>query len=166
MDKRIAVETAQANKFSPRQSRNHGEDAALLGVSHFGLKPDQVVQRPLAVFLTQLNYRVGPSAGALIDKSDCAHRPERQSVLAAVSHLFNGHAAFERHEALETMRRHAFGANQRIDEAVILLACKRQVQVIVAITIVARGSEGDVHVDGFGSYNWRDRIIKVEMLLP
>ena len=88
---------------SPGISAKH---AALLGIGHLGLKADEIIERPFAILLAQLHHRVGPLAGARIDQADSAHWTEGQRFLAAVGHLFDGHAAFEGHETLETMGRH------------------------------------------------------------
>ena len=107
VDKRIAVQTAEPNKLGVGQTGNQRKHPALLGIGHFGLKTDQIIKRLLAIFLAQLHHRIGTIAGARIDQTHGAHRPEGKSFFAAVGHFFDRHTAFEGNKALEAMGRHS-----------------------------------------------------------
>ena len=96
------------------------------------------------IVLAQLHHRERALAGARIDEADRAHRPKRQRVAPAPRHLLDRHAALEVDAALEVLGRHLLGReHHRVDEAVVLVARQRAVEIVVAALAVARRREGD-----------------------
>ena len=166
VDKRVAMQASQPYELGIAQSGKQRKHPTLLAVGHLGLKTDQIVKRSLAVFLTELHDRVGPATRAWIDQAHRAHWTECESFTAPIGHFFDRHASFESDKTLEAMGRDALSAEQSIDECAVLLARQRQVQVIVAAFAVARRAIRNVHVDGLGRNDRRDRVVEIQVLLP
>ena len=113
--------------------------------------------------LTQLEHRPRPATGAGIGESDRPHRPEAQRLRPAPGHLLDRQAPLEIRHLVEFMRRELIRFDQRRDEAVVLLACERGVEVVVAVPLAIAGERVDPGlVQRFPAYDRCDRIVEGE----
>ena len=98
------------------------------------------------------------------------HGAEAQRIAAAPRDLFDGQAGFEIADGIfGDMRGDALRREQLVDEALVLLAIERAIQVVVRAVggfAVARRPEGDVGVHGFGVDDGADAVVKEQPLGP
>src|SRR5438034_8020245 len=73
VDVRVAVKRAVAQELRALEPRDHAEHPLLLGGPEARLEADEVPHLPGAVFLAQLDHRVGLTPGA----SPGIHQPHR-----------------------------------------------------------------------------------------
>ena len=115
--------------------------------AHVILKSHQVVAAGAQVFLAKLHHGVGTAAGARIDQAHRLHGTEAQGFAAAPGDFFDGQAGFEERSLIFwDVGGNGFGGEQRVDEALVLFAIERAIQIIVGAVerlAVARGAEGD-----------------------
>src|SRR5206468_2741710 len=130
------------------------------------LKPDEVVTVGSLVLLPKLNDRISPAACSRIVQSRRLHRPEAKSILASPGSLFDGQAAFEvRRFVFLDMWLVGFRPQQRFDERLVLLFVEWAIDVIVRAVegfAIARCTERKRHVDGIGSNDGADAVVKEE----
>ena len=140
---------AEAHELGAFEARDQAQNPRLLAESQVVLESHQVVAVGAQVLLAQLHHGVRPAPGARIDQSHRLHGAEAQRLAAAPRQLFDGQAGFEiRRLVFRDMGRHALAGEQRVEEALVLLAVERAVDVVVGAVerlAVARGAEGDVH---------------------
>ena len=107
---RVPVNRAEAQELRVLETRDHPEDALLLGDAEARLEPDEVPHAPAAILHAQLHDGVRFAPGARIDEADRLHRPEAQRVAAAARHLLGRHAALEVRHGVELVRRRYWSA--------------------------------------------------------
>ena len=84
------MQTAEPGEFGLRQTRNHSEDARLLGMFQLGLKTHDVKQRPEPVILTKLHHGIGSILGAMwIRQPEWLHWSVTQCFAPALGHHLN-----------------------------------------------------------------------------
>ena len=108
------------------------------------LKTHQVVAVGAQILLAQLHHGIGPMAGARIDQAHRFHRTKPQRVASAARYLLDGQAGFEKRDVVRNMGLDAFGREQRVDEALVLITIEGTVQVIIGAVerfAVARGAK-------------------------
>ncbi len=102
------------------------------------------------------------------DQPHRLHRTEAQRLAPAPRELFDGQAGFEvARVVFRDMRRDACGREQRVDEALILLAIERAIQIIVGAVerfAVARRPEGDREIDRIGFDDRADGVVEEQPL--
>ena len=145
---------------------------ALLAVLQLGLEADHVEQRAERVVLAQLDDGVGLLAGPVrVRQPDRLHRPVPQRLAAALGHHLDRQAAVEiGRRRLPLLEARLVAGEQRVDEALVLLAVERAVDVVGAGAaraglVVARLEPGDVHVDRVAVDDRRDGVEEGELAL-
>src|SRR3954451_7384050 len=109
------------------QTRDQAEDARLLGESQMILKADDVVGIGAQIFLSKLHNSIRATSGAGIDEADRLHGPKAQRVAPAASDLLDGQATLKVIQLLPVAVLNRFGGEQRVEEAVVLLAIHRAI---------------------------------------
>ncbi len=110
------------------QPGDQAKDALLLRVLQIGLKADEIVQIAGEVVLPELDYRVGPPAGAGIPQADGPHGTECERVLAPFCDDLHRKTAFKevagldaaRDGALEAAQLNALRSDQGVHKCVVL----------------------------------------------
>src|SRR4051812_13562393 len=96
------------------------------------LKADQVIARRPQVLLTKLNNSVGSPTCARILEADRFQRSETKRVAAARRQLFDRETGLEERDLLVEVRFVRLRREDRVDEALILIAVHGAVDVIIA----------------------------------
>jgi hypothetical protein len=97
-----------------------------------GLKTDEVVRGELAVFGTQLNHGVGPTARPRVVEPHPLHAAVAQGLRPALGHHLDGQAPLEEARLLERPRRDPVGGEQSLDEGPVARLVEGAVHVVVA----------------------------------
>jgi len=133
------MDAAEACELSLLQTRDHAEDAFLLGVLELGLKADDVEKRAERIVLAKLDHRVGTLAGAGVDEADRLHRTEAQRVAAARGHHLDGKTTLEiRRRGFPFLELRLLAGQKGVDERLVLVAVERTVDVISAVAARSR----------------------------
>ena len=122
VDIRIPVHEAEAHEFRLLQTGNETQHPRLLAPFELRLKPDEAVMIARQVVLPELHGRIRRPARSRIGKADGLHGPESQRVPAAVRHHFDRQAALEELLLVEVVDRRRLRVDQRVVEALVLLA--------------------------------------------
>ena len=93
--------------------------------------------------LPQLHHRIRPASGAGIVEPGRLHRPEAQGVAAAVRHHLDGQAALEELRVVEVVHGRRLRRDERVVEAVVLVARERTIQIVALAVVDAAGGAGD-----------------------
>ena len=159
------MNAAEPRELGVLQPRNGAEDAHLLGVLQLGLEAHHVEQRAELVVLAKLHDRVGLHRRIVrIGEAERLHRPVAQRFRPALRHHLDRQAAVEiGRDGFPLVERGLVAGDQRVDEALILLARHRAIDVVGARAagaglVVARLEPGDRHVDGVAMHDRRDRV--------
>ena len=144
VDVRIPVHHAEADEFRLLQPGNQAQHPRLLAPFELRLKPDEAVVIARQVVLPQLHGRVRRPARSRIGEADRLHGPESQRVQAAVRHHFDRQAALEELLLVEVVDRRRLGVDQRVVEALVLLARQRAVQIVALAVVDAAGRSSRV----------------------
>ena len=165
IEERIAVQPAEPGELGLGEAGDGPEDPHLLGMFQLGLEADHVEQAAELVVLAQLHHGVGLDPGLMrIGEAERLHRAVAQRLAAALGHHFDRQAAVEIGRRLfEFVERHFVAGEQRIDEAVVLFARQRTIDVIGAGAgrsglVVARLKPGDVEIDRVAMHDRRNGI--------
>ena len=168
VDVSVAVDLAVTQKFGVFESGNQAEHARLFGEAHVILKAHQVVAFGAKILLAKLDHRVGPAAGSWIGQAHRLHGTEAQCLAAAAGELFDGQAGFEERRLIfRDVGGNGFRGEKSIDEALILFAIERAIQIIVGGIerfAVARSPERDARVDGSRVDDGADGIVEEQAL--
>ena len=144
------------------QARDHAQDARLLAEFQMILETHQVEAGGPQVFLAQLDHRPRTASGARIGEAHRLHGAEAQCVAPAPRQLFDRQARLEEgRPLLVDVRRDALRLQQFVDEAFVLLAVERTVQVVVGSVgrlAVARGPECEAGIDRIGFDDGADAV--------
>ena len=157
------MDRAETQELRARESGNQLKHAALLPGAKPGLKSHQVPHLPCLVLAAQLQYCIGPFAGARITQTDRLHWAETQRVIPARCHHFDRQAALEVRDVFPLVTRVDVGRAQCAQERAVLFRAERAVQVIGALSFVpTRLRERNRLVDGIAGHDRCDRVVESE----
>ena len=155
-----------ADELRVCQGRDHGKDPFLLREPEMGLEPHQVIHRPGSVVLSQLDHRVGISAGLGIGQAHGLQGPVAEGVLAPAGHDLHRHTAFKDLFVLKAVDRGLLGGGQLPDKGLVLGLIHGAVDIIRSSPVVPGGKPGLVHVDGLRRHQWRGSVVEVQITGP
>ena len=138
----VAMHHAEADELGLLQPGDHPKHARLIAPFDLRLEPDEAEVIARQIVLPQLHGGVRLAAGARIDQPDRLHRPEPQRVAPAMRHHLDRQAAFEEPLLVEVVDGRRFGRDQRVVEALVLVARQRTVQIIALAVVDAAGGTG------------------------
>ena len=143
----------------------------LFGVLQLRLETDHVVERAQLVVLAQLHHGIGLFLRIVgIGQAARLHRSVTQRFRPALGHDFDRQAAVEvRGRGLPFLEVALLAIQQRADEAVILFAVHRAVDVVLAGAagshlVVARLEPGNIHVDALAVDDGRNGVEEGELV--
>src|SRR5690348_8407323 len=113
---------SKPQKLAVPEPGNHAEYALLVTGPKTSLKAYDVPHTRAAVFLTQLDNRVGLTRRTRIAKPDRFERPESERIASAPRHLLDRHAALEVRHRVEFVCAVLIRREQRVDEVRVLMA--------------------------------------------
>ena len=94
------------------------------------------------VFRPELHRRPGPTTRTGIGEADGLHRTEADCIPAGARNLLGGLTRLKEIAALKVLQHDALGADERVDEDVVLLARERSVEIVAGTTVfITRLSE-------------------------
>ncbi len=148
VDVGVAVDLAEAQKLGAFEARNQAQNARLFGEFQVILKAHQVETVGAQVFLAQAARR-RRGGGRCADRSGPPASWGRSAECrgrAAPALRWAGRLRNSGVSSSGMCGGNGVGAEQRVDEAVVLVAIERAVQIVVGAVdgfAVARGPEGD-----------------------
>jgi hypothetical protein len=161
------MNASKALDFRIFETGNHAEHPPLFRPLHPGLKADHVKGGSGGVLLAKLDYGVRPSAGARIGETHGLHATKGQGLTAPFSQDLDRKTALEVTHLLELPELDLLGAQDGIDEGLILLLVERAVHVgRIAALVVSGGPKSNVEIDRIGRNDGSDCIVVGKMLGP
>ena len=130
------AEPHELGLFQPRHQPQHARLVAPLDLRLEAHEAEVIAGESV---LAQLDDGVGRVAGARIAQPDRLHRAEPQRVAAAVRHHLDRQAALEEHFPVEVVDRRRLGVDERVVEAVVLVAAERAIQIVALAVVHAAG---------------------------
>ncbi len=166
VDERVAVHDAVSEELGLAEAGDHAEHAALLGEGEVRLEAHEVVRRRRSAFSgrswTTAHGRC-PVRGSV--RPTGFRGPNRSASRPVRAISSTGWHAANSSSPLEVLRVHALGAEQRVDERLVLVAVHGGVQVVRSPALaVSRGGEDDVAVDRVRVDDRRGRVVEGQAL--
>ena len=117
----------------------------------------------MGVFRPELHHRIGSVAGLGILKAHWLQRTELHGLATPFGHHLDGDTTFEvgglfKFFGLDFLRR-----EQRGIEGIVGRLVHGTVEIVVPTLTVTGRKKCDIHIDGIGIDDRRDRIIKIQM---
>ena len=125
----------EADELGLLEAGNQPQHARLIAPFDLRLEADQAEVIAGQIVLPELNGGIRLAARPRIDQADRLHRPESQRLTAAMRHHLDRQAALEEFFLVEVVDRRRLGRDERIVEALVVVARQRAIQ-IVALAIV------------------------------
>ena len=123
---------AEAQEFRALQTWNHPQDPFLFAEAHVILETHQIIASGPRVFAAELHHRIGTPACARIFQTDWFHRTKAQRIASPARQFLDRQAALEVARVIFLdVDRHAFRAQQGIQEHFVLRSIKGAVQIVV-----------------------------------
>ena len=160
------MDLAVAQELGLFQAGDEAQHARLFAELHVVLETHQVEALGAQVLLAELHARIRAPAGARIGQPHRLHRAEAQRVAAAPRDLLDRQAGFEvAGVVLGDVGGDAGGGQQFVDEALVLLAVERAIEIVVRIVgglAVARGPERYRGIDRLRVHDRADAVVEVQ----
>ena len=137
---------AEAHELGLLETGHKPQHARLLAPFDLRLKSDEAEVIAREIVLAQLHGGVRLAAGLRIDEADGLHRPEAERVDAAMRHHFNRQTSFEESFLVEVVDRRRLGMDERVVEALVLVAGERTIQVVARAIVHAARCPGAARV--------------------
>ena len=117
----------------------------------------------MGVFRPELHHRIGSRTSLGILKAHRLQRTELHGLAAPFGHHLDGNTAFEIGGLFELFRLDFLRRKQRVIEGIVGRLVHGTVEIVVPALAVTGREKCDIHIDGIGIDDRRDRIVKIQM---